>query len=496
MDHDAEKLRADALGIWRAGVDAVRSEQLVSQHVELRGDELFIGEDVVSLKAVRRIVVVGAGKAGAGMAVGLESALGNEVIVEKRVQGLVNVPADCCRPTERIALHPARPAGVNEPTHEGVVGSENMLRLVRSLGPEDLCICLLSGGASALLPAPITGLTLEDKQAITRLLSGAGANIHQLNTVRKQLSRVKGGRLAAASGAGMMKTLIISDVIGDPLEIIASGPTVRNTATADDQAAVFDKNRVYIFDTTMRDGEQSPGASMSLEEKIQIARVFDELGIADNPVARRVIGLLGTAKEVEHSQASKFDQTTNTVIGNNQLAVDAAGIEARRRGYLTESRTAEKLEGSAEVIGIGLARAALQLRDHGGARCLITGGEPTVQLVEESCRGRGGRNQQLVLAGLQSRISRDHTDANPLAATILLSGGTDGEDGPTDAAGAFADAKVAANAHLRGLDPLDYLGRNDAYQFFSDTGGLIKTGPTHTNVCDVRVVLTHSPGDQ
>lgn len=461
MDHDAEKLRADALGIWRAGVDAVRSEQLVSQHVELRGDELFIGEDVVSLKAVRRIVVVGAGKAGAGMAVGLESALGNEVIVEKRVQGLVNVPADCCRPTERIALHPARPAGVNEPTHEGVVGSENMLRLVRSLGPEDLCICLLSGGASALLPAPITGLTLEDKQAITRLLSGAGANIHQLNTVRKQLSRVKGGRLAAASGAGMMKTLIISDVIGDPLEIIASGPTVRNTATADDAAAVF-----------------------------------DELGIADNPVARRVIGLLGTAKEVEHSQASKFDQTTNTVIGNNQLAVDAAGIEARRRGYLTESRTAEKLEGSAEVIGIGLARAALQLRDHGGARCLITGGEPTVQLVEESCRGRGGRNQQLVLAGLQSRISRDHTDANPLAATILLSGGTDGEDGPTDAAGAFADAKVAANAHLRGLDPLDYLGRNDAYQFFSDTGGLIKTGPTHTNVCDVRVVLTHSPGDQ
>ena len=183
------------------------------------------------------------------------------------------------------------------------------------------------------------------------------------------------------------------------------------------------------------------------------------------------------------------------MIGNNQLAVDAAGIEARRRGYLTETRAAEQLEGPAEEVGVDLASAALQLRNRGGARCLVTGGEPTVQLVAESRRGTGGRNQQLVLAGLHSRTSSEQTDVNPFASTILLSGGTDGEDGPTNAAGAVADAKVVENARLRGLDPVEYLERNDAYSFFADTGGLIVTGPTHTNVCDVRVVLTHCSAD-
>ena len=460
MNHDTDKLRDDAIGIWQAGVDAVRSEQLVTQYVALRGDQLCIGDDVVSLNTVRRIVVVGAGKAGAGMAVGLESALGKDVMLEKGVQGLINVPADCYRPTERIILHPARPAGINEPTREGVSGAEKMLHMVRSLGPEDLCICLLSGGASALLPAPIAGLTLEDKQQVTRLLSSAGANIHQLNTVRKQLSRVKGGRLAAACRAGMMKTLVISDVIGDPLEIIASGPTVENTATPSDAVAVF-----------------------------------DQLGLRENPVAAEVTRILDSVKDSSQAQSSMPGEMTNIVIGNNQLAVDAAGIEARRRGYLTETCSAEKLEGPAEEVGVDLASAALQLRNRGGARCLVTGGEPTVQLVAESRRGHGGRNQQLVLSGLHSRTSSEQTDVNPFASTILLSGGTDGEDGPTDAAGAMADAKVVENARLRGLDPLDYLERNDAYSFFADTGGLIVTGPTHTNVCDVRVVLTHGLAD-
>lgn len=458
MNHDADKLREDAIGIWQAGVDAVRSEQLITQYVALQGDQLCIGEDVVSLKAVRKIVVVGAGKAGAGMAVGLEAALGKDVMLEKHVQGLVNVPADCCRPTERIVLHPARPAGINEPTHEGVSGAEEMLRMVGSLGPEDLCVCLLSGGASALLPAPISGLTLEDKQQVTRLLSSAGANIQQLNTVRKQLSRVKGGRLASACRAGMMKTLIISDVIGDPLETIASGPTVKNTTTPSDAAAVF-----------------------------------DELGVRNSPVATHVVRLLGESNDVVQMHASIPNNTSNIVIGNNELAVKAAGIEARRRGYLTETRSAAQLEGPAEEVGIDLASAALQLRNRGGSRCLVTGGEPTVQLVEESRRGRGGRNQQLVLAGLHSRISAGQTDTDPFASTILLSGGTDGEDGPTDAAGALADTQVVGNARLRGLNPVEYLKRNDAYSFFAETGGLIVTGPTHTNVCDVRVVLTDHP---
>ncbi|MAV34015.1 MAG: glycerate kinase [Planctomycetaceae bacterium] len=458
---DVKKLREDALAIWRAGVDAVRSEQLVAEHVAVRGERLYIGGDVVELAAVRRIVVIGAGKAGAGMAVGLETALGEALMADKELQGWVNVPADCLRPTSRITLHAARPAGINEPTKEGVSGAETMLRMVRSLGDDDVCVCLLSGGASALLPAPISGLTLQDKQAVTRLLSGAGATIHQLNTVRKQLSRVKGGRLAAACRAGVMKTLIISDVIGDPLEIIASGPTVRETSTPR-----------------------------------EVTEVFGALRLAGHPVVRRIVELLKTRGAVEQ-QLAFHPEVTNTVIGNNQIAVDAAGCEASRRGYITETRYAEQLEGAAEDVGRDLAQAAVKLRSQSGERCLISGGEPTVTLVEEARRGRGGRNQQLVLAGLHDLCYPEDSSSNPavrsLDSMVLLSGGTDGEDGPTDAAGALADAAVVKMARSQGLRALDYLDRNDAYHFFVDTGGLIVTGPTHTNVCDVRVALTAKP---
>src|SRR5262245_2053375 len=237
----ASQLRDDALAIWHAGLVAVRSDRLVRDNLRVQGDRLVIGPEELPLAKIRRIAVVGAGKAGAGMAAGVEQALGPRLLEEKQVTGWVNVPADCVRPLAKIQLHAARPAGVNEPTAEGVFGAEKILEIVGSLGPDDLCLCLVSGGGSALLPAPVPGISLADKQALTRHLSAAGANITELNTVRKQLSRIKGGGLARACRAGRLVSLIISDVLGDPLDVIASGPTVPDTGTADDALAILER---------------------------------------------------------------------------------------------------------------------------------------------------------------------------------------------------------------------------------------------------------------
>ena len=197
-----ETLRADALAIWQAAVAAVRSDQLVIDNLQVEDDTLSIAGHEFALQEIERIVVIGGGKAGAGMAAGVEAALGEKLMLEKQVIGWVHVPADCVRVLSHITLHPARPAGQNEPTAAGVFGTERMLDLAASLGPRDLCLCLISGGGSALMPAPIAGLPLAEKQALTRFLSGAGANIVELNTVRTQLSRFKGGGLARACNAG------------------------------------------------------------------------------------------------------------------------------------------------------------------------------------------------------------------------------------------------------------------------------------------------------
>ena len=451
----ANKLRTDALAIWQAGVDAVRSDRLVRENCRVDGDRLVVGDDSLSLASIRRIAVVGAGKAGAGMAAGLEEALGPQLLSEKQVTGWVNVPADCVRPLSCIHLHAARPAGVNEPTKEGVFGAEKILKIVGSLGPNDLCLCLLSGGGSALLPAPVAGVSLADKQLLTRQLSGAGANIQELNTVRKQLSRIKGGGLARACHAGRIITLIISDVLGDPLDVIASGPTVASTTSAADALSIL-----------QRFGGASPAVTEYLSQ-----RSHDAVSSSTPTSGRGFV--------------------RNLVIGNNALAVKAAAQEAERRGYSPTTSAATALEGPAEEIGILLARAAQELAA-GGRDCVISGGEPTVRLASPETRGKGGRNQQLVLAAL-NEITNLKSEIRNLK-FCLLSAGTDGEDGPTDAAGAVINNELASRLAASGLDPADFLRRNDAYHFFERLGGLIKTGPTHTNVCDVRVLLVLKPG--
>ena len=338
--------------------------------------------------------------------------------------------------------------------------AKRILAIVESLGPDDLCLCLISGGGSALLPSPVAGVTLADKLAVTRHLGAAGANITQLNTVRKQLSRIKGGVLARACRAGRLYSLIISDVIGDPLDIIASGPTVADTSTP--QAAL---------DVLQQFGGREAGISAAVFEYLErVAPTFETTTPHQNPPpACRV---------------------TNLVIGNNAVAVDGAGTEAVRRGYSPAMIAARELEGPAEDVGRHLADMATKMRESPGPDCLITGGEPIVKLAPASERGLGGRNQQLVLAALEQFLMRDDgTPHNPLHQIVILSGGTDGEDGPTDAAGAIIDAATFAQMRARQLDPADFLRRNDAYHFFEPLGGLIKSGPTHTNVCDVRVVV-------
>jgi len=456
MERSAEKLRADALQIWQAAVAAVDSTRLVRQALRIEGDLLRVGDDEVDLRRVERVIVVGAGKAGAGMAAGVEEAFGPQLAVYKKLSGWLNVPADCVRPSSYIHLHAARPAGHNEPTADGVRGSQEIFRLVEQAGPHDLVLCLISGGGSALLPAPIEDITLADKQAVTRFLSGAGANIAELNIVRKALSRIKGGGLARACRAARLATLVISDVLGDPLDVIASGPTVAATTGADDALNVLEKFNA-----------RAAGIS---------SQVFDVL-----EQRRR--------RSSTAEPSSTTCRVSNLIIGNNATAVDAAGLEAERLGYSHAMHAATTLEGSAETVGRHLADMAVRMRVQAGPDCLITGGEPTVTLAPENERGRGGRNQQLALAAVERLI-----DTGVMNRVALLAGGTDGEDGPTDAAGAIVDESLLLPLKKQGADIADALRRNDAYTFFSSRNALIHTGPTHTNVCDVRVVVVSRAG--
>lgn len=448
--HPASQLQADAQQIWLAGVDAVRPELLFSREVEVAGQTLRISDYEIDLSKIRRILVVGGGKAGAGMARGLEVSLGDRLLAEKHVTGWLNVPEGTLQPTEAIHLHPGRPAGVNEPRPAAVEGTRQILSMVAQAGPHDLCICLLSGGGSALLTAPKPGVMLEDKIGITRLLSAAGANIEQLNTVRRQLSEIKGGGLRRECGAGQLVTLLISDVLGDPLETIASGPTYETDETPETALAVL-----------------------------------ASLDILDTPEAKPIVEFLrheGTKYQRESKYArDKQENATHIVLANNATAVDAAGMEAERRGYNHAMICARESEGAAEDVGRHLAEMAIKMRDCSGPNCLITGGEPVVQLAPEGLRGKGGRNQQLVLAAMEHL-----GDCRDIA---LLSGGTDGEDGPTDAAGAWVDQQVVIRAGDLSLDKTEYLKRNDAYSFFNQTESLQRCGATGTNVCDIRVVV-------
>jgi hydroxypyruvate reductase/glycerate 2-kinase len=434
--------RERALAIWQAGVDAVQPARLVAEAVHnLSPSSLKVIADAP------RLLIVGAGKASAAMAEALEKNLSEYV---SKMQGLVNVPEGSTANTQRIRLHPARPQGVNYPTAAGVTGALEMLALMENAGSEDVAICLLSGGGSALLPAPAEGITLEAKLAVTKLLHASGATIQEMNAVRKHLSAIKGGRLAQVFQGKLLLSFVISDVIGDPLDAIASGPTSPDPTTFRECKAILERFGLWSkCPTEVRDHLEA-GLAGSIPETLK------------------------TPSNVVH----------NLVIGNNATALAAASAKATDHGY-TVLNLGSFIEGETREVATAIAGVVRSIRNDGvpiaPPACLLLGGETTVSLGSNP--GQGGRNQEFTLAML------DKLGADGMKEVVVLSGGTDGEDGPTDAAGAIAVVDVIKRMNELNLSPAEHLARHDAYPFFDATGGLMRSGLTGTNVMDVRVVL-------
>jgi hydroxypyruvate reductase/glycerate 2-kinase len=445
-------LREHARAIWQAAVAAADPFRLVRDVLASPPPDMRL-----ALEQARRILVVGGGKAGASMAAGVEAALAGRL---GSVTGVVNVPAGAVRPLTAIRPHAARPDGSNHPAPEGVAGVREILALVRSATADDLCLCLLSGGGSALMPSPADGVSLADKQQVTRLLHACGATIAEMNCVRKHLSAFKGGHLAEAffaAGGQHLVTLVISDVVGDPLDVIASGPTVPDPTTFADALAVLERHGLT---------DRVPDA----------ARDYLHTGLRG--------GKAETPKTLPEGART-------LVIGNNSRALDAAAKAAEGLGYPVLN-LGSFVEGETRHVAVALSGIVRAVRADGKPRaaplCVLSGGETTVTLPAD--HGRGGRNQEFVLAAAL------HLGPERLRNVVVLSGGTDGEDGPTDAAGALADAGTLARAAHHGHDAVATLERHDAYTLFDATGDLLRTGLTGTNVMDVRVILIGGEPDR
>lgn len=446
----------DARDIFLKGVERVDPERLLKFALSLDGDILCVkhalGTYEYRLSDFDHIIAAGMGKASAVLARGLENLLGGAIedgfVVAKTLCGVT------CR-NIRLAE-----AGHPVPDQRSTAAGEAMLALAAKVrgfeaaGQRTLVIVLISGGGSALLAAPAFGISLAEKAETTRLLLGSGADIQELNAVRKHLSAVKGGRLAQAFAPAAVLSLVLSDVIGDDLDAIASGPTVPDSST-------WESARKILVDRA----------------------VWDSL----SPAVRNVVneGCAGRLAETLKADSGAAAAARTVLVGNNMLALKAAETEARKRGYSTlllSSRIAGEARETARLFtalasdiaqyGVPLSRPA----------CILAGGETTVTLKGT---GLGGRNQEMalaVLAALDPRLP-GHAEA------VFLSAGTDGNDGPTDAAGAFATCSLAQAAARKGLDPEAALANNDSYHFFDAIEGLLRTGPTGTNVCDMQVLI-------
>ena len=437
-----ETMRRQALDIFQAALKAVDPVGAILRYVKLTDDGIQIGAQHLKFDDYDRILVLGAGKAGASMAKALEDLLGDRIsdgaIVVKEGHGL---------PLQYVRIHEA---GHPVPDERGIRGAEDILAVANEAGQRDLILCVISGGGSALLVAPAEGVTLDDKQEVTRLLLACGADIHEINTVRKHLSRAKGGGLARLAYPATVVSLILSDVIGDDLNVIASGPAVPDTSTFADARRVFKKYDIW---------DQVP---QSAQQRIQKGLAGD---IADTPKAGDAV----------------FQKCYSELVGTNIQALRAAAQEARRQGYnpLILSST---VEGEAREVVKMFTAFAKECRSSANPvappACILCGGETTVTIQGE---GKGGRNQEFALA---SAIIIDG-----MQNIVVLSGGTDGTDGPTDAAGAIADGNTITRGKTNNLDPLEFLKRNDSFHFFQTLDDLIITGPTRTNVSDVYMVL-------
>ena len=447
MSSNIKKMRKHARQIFKAGLQAVDPMRAIARHVTLNENVLRIGGQQFNLKDYDRILVVGAGKACAPMAKAMEGLLGNRisggVIVVKDEHGLPLKKIKICE-----ASHPV-------PDERGVAGTVEILALVEKAAERDLIICLISGGGSALLIAPVQGISLTDKQNTTRLLLACGATIHEFNTVRKHLSRAKGGRLAQKAGPATVISLILSDVVGDDLDVIASGPTVPDSSTFQDAERILKGHGIW--------DQLAPPVRKHIEK-----------------------GTAGQAADTPKPGDTIFGKCSQLLVGNNLQALQAASQEAQILGY-RPLILSSKVEGEAREVAKFYAAIAREVRDSQNPLapplCVLAGGETTVTLKGD---GRGGRNQEFALASAMAIAELDKI--------VFLSGGTDGTDGPTDAAGAIADGTTVARARAKNLDPNDFLRRNDSYRFFQELEDLVITGPTRTNVMDIYILLIGSVG--
>lgn len=441
VDRLARELALGALSEATVRADPVK---VINDNVKLDGQQLLVKNERYDVSKVKRVFVIGAGKACAQMAYGIEKVLDDRI-----TEGYVNILRGTGNryQTHRIKLNEAsHPL----PDEAGVAGALRMKELIREAKGGDVVICLMSGGGSALMPLPREGVSLDEKITITNELLKAGANINELNAVRKHLSGVKGGWLAKSAGGGVIITLILSDVVGDPLDVIASGPTAPDITTFEDAIAVLKKYGLL---------ERAPK---------EIQRVLMD-------------GAAGRIAETPKPHDEAFSRVRNYILFNNRQACEIAATYLRNHSVTSEILSTT-IEGEANQVGMVLGSIVKEMaiwdRPIAKPAALVAGGETTVTVRG---KGVGGRNQEVAL-GAALRLSM-------IEGAVVASMGTDGVDGPTDAAGAIVDGRTITNAEANGIDAREFLADNDSYRFFSKLGDLILTGPTGTNVNDVAVIV-------
>lgn len=436
------KMRNDAASIFNKGLQAVEAGSAVKRYCKLEKDNLFVGGIIYDLSRFENIFVVGAGKATASMAAALENILGKRI-----TGGAINVKY---KHTARLSRIKLIEAGHPVPDENGEKGVRAILGILENAGKDDLVLCLISGGGSALLPSPVQGITLKDKQDTIRTLLSCGADINEINAIRKHISTIKGGGLSRAAYPAVVVALILSDVVGDNLDTIASGPTAPDLSTFPDCMEIINKYNILKK-------------------------------IPKSVINHIKAGLLKKIPETPDAAASVFDKTFNLVIGSNIEAIIAAKQKAESLGYNTFILSSMVEGDTTQVAHIHYAIAKEIIKTGNPVpppACVLSGGETTVTVTGN---GLGGRNQEFSLVAA--------TDIAGMKNIVVLSGGTDGTDGPTDAAGAISDSGTLERAGVMGLDPYHFLANNDSYHFFKKLNDLLMTGPTNTNVMDLRVML-------
>lgn len=441
-------MRADARAIFNAGIRAVDPHAAVMRHCRREDNWLRVGEHSFDLGRFKNLWVVGAGKATAAMAQAVEQLLGPRIS-----GGLISVKYGHTLPLSHIRTVEA---GHPLPDDAGMTAAQQVLTIVKDAGSEDLVLVLISGGGSALLPLPVPGITLQDKQTVTQTLLDCGATIAEINAVRKHLSAIKGGQLAQAGRHCTMVCLMLSDVVGDDPQSIASGPTVADPSTYADCMEMIDRYAIAAE-------------------------------IPQSVTAHLSDGVAGLRPETPKAATHVWKHVTHHIIANNLQALQAAAAQAERLGYRSLILSS-RIEGETRIVAGLHAAIAREVLESGhplpAPACLLSGGETTVTLRGS---GLGGRNQEFALASALAIAE--------VARTVVLSAGSDGGDGPTPAAGAIVDHFTFRGAAARGLDPRAYLDNNDSYTFFKHSGDLLITGPTRTNVMDLRIVLIRGAGN-